>query len=93
MIEYVQGKGLWTNAEQQAKGALPFMIIRCIVTGECGCRVCCGLLSHNHEQGISWYPCGTHLDQEDGPHERFRRSLTEDPQARPVEVVIEEFLA
>lgn len=94
MIEYLEGKGLWGTDEAKAEGQLPFMVVRCIVRGSCDCWVACGLLTHNREQGVSWHPCDAHrMSQPGNPQDRFLRSLHEDPQARPVEEVIEEMLA
>lgn len=92
MIDYdVEGKGLWCGDDRREP---PFMLLRCIVRGACGCWVACGMLLHNHEQGVSWHPCKAHrLEQPDNPQHRFLESLTADPQARPVEDVIAEMLA
>lgn len=94
MIEYLHGKGLWGTDEKRDAGELPFMVVRCIVRGSCACWVACGTLTHNQEQGVSWHPCPAHrMTEPDNPQQRFLQSLTDDPQARPVEEVIEEMLA
>jgi hypothetical protein len=94
VIDYdVKGKGLWGEEGDREAGKLPFMALRCVVRGECGCWVACGTLFHNGEQGVAWHPCERHeVAQPDNPQVKFLDSLYDDPQARPVEDVIEEFL-
>jgi hypothetical protein len=94
VIDYsVGGKGLWEDEEARAAGEKPFMIVRCIVRGACGCWVTCGRLMHNFEQGVSWHPCEAHKVEVPGnPQVRFMESLTANPMPVPVEEVIDGYL-